>query len=154
MPMLTNPKHERVAQLIATGMPATRAYCDAYGTALGHGAEVNASKLLKRPEVSLRVTELRLVADAVIQDSEEAILSKRDGISQRQVAATVLTLARKRQILNEIAEGREPARRVEAPMGETRIYDPVKAIELDAKLSGELGGEQRSVWMPIQINFG
>lgn len=59
MPVLKNPRHEQFAQLVAKGMPATKAYIQAGYGATGNGAEVNASKLLRSAKVADRLSELR-----------------------------------------------------------------------------------------------
>lgn len=46
-----NPKQQKFAELVASGLPASRAYEQAGYIATGHAAESSASKLLKSPEV-------------------------------------------------------------------------------------------------------
>jgi phage terminase small subunit len=57
MPILSNPRHERFVQLVASGMSATKAYVEA-GYA-EQGANVNASRLIANDSVSARITELK-----------------------------------------------------------------------------------------------
>ena len=57
MPVLTNPRYEHFAQLVATGQSPKQAYA-----AAGYGektAYTCGPRLLKRPEVRSRVTELQ-----------------------------------------------------------------------------------------------
>ncbi len=104
MPLL-NQRHESFAQLIASGGSGAGAYRTCYGTN-GASAEAAASRLLRNVKVRERVTELQSAA----------------------ATAAVLTLERKRQILADIAEGRQQ---------QAKISDRLHAIELDAKLAGE-----------------
>jgi len=118
MPVLANPKHERFAQMVGTGAKATPAYRKAFG-ATGRTAEVNASKLAAETEVRLRIEEIRRQYEA--HRAEEA-----DGVLKKQF----LTLDRKRELLSSFAEN-----------GTLHVRDRVKCIELDAKLAGELKGD-------------
>lgn len=52
---LSNVRHERFAQLVASGQPHTPAYVAAGFTATGNGAEVNAHRLLSTTKVRARV---------------------------------------------------------------------------------------------------
>lgn len=68
--MLPNIRHERFAQGIAKGLPASRAYIDAGYKARGNAAEVNAARLLRNAQVAQRLVDLadalskRAIADA------------------------------------------------------------------------------------------
>src|SRR5215472_11588624 len=62
MPTLKNPRHESFARRVAEGdTSATGAYREGYAST-GHGAEVNASKLLRKTEVQARIAELQAAA--------------------------------------------------------------------------------------------
>lgn len=102
---LHNPRHERFAQLIASGESGAGTYQTCYGTN-GASAEAAASRLLRNDKVRKRVAELQSAA----------------------ATEAVLTLERKRQLLADIAEGRQQ---------EAKISDRLRAIELDARLAGE-----------------
>jgi hypothetical protein len=78
MPALPNQKHEQFCQLIFAGTKygwtQGEAYMKAGFRSTGHGAEVNASKLLKNPNIRARLVELggngvrraKLTADSLI----------------------------------------------------------------------------------------
>lgn len=57
MAVLTNPKHEQFALLVARGLSATKAYVQAGYSA--HGARQSAHALLKHEDILLRISELR-----------------------------------------------------------------------------------------------
>src|SRR5260370_1120570 len=57
MPVLSNRKHERFAQLVATGLSASKAYISAGYSKTG--AKVSASRLLARSNLRARVRELQ-----------------------------------------------------------------------------------------------
>lgn len=59
MSPLKNAKWENFAMAKASGMTAGAAYQAAGYTATGNGAEVNASKLLKNPDVARRIDEIK-----------------------------------------------------------------------------------------------
>lgn len=70
--MLRNIRHERFAQGIAQGMPASRAYIEAGYKARGNSAEVNAARLLRNAQVAQRLDELAEdLKTASIADAEE-----------------------------------------------------------------------------------
>ena len=56
MPILTNPKHEQFAVLMAQGLSATKAYVQAGYSA--RGARQSAHSLLKNADISRRIAEL------------------------------------------------------------------------------------------------
>jgi hypothetical protein len=66
MSLLSKPKHERFAQLVARGETARRAYVAAYGSA--KGAEQSASRLLRNAKVSARIGELRAQISSKLLD--------------------------------------------------------------------------------------
>lgn len=59
MAALSNPKHERFAQLLAKGENATNSYKQAGYTAQGNSAEAAASRLLSDVRVQARIAELQ-----------------------------------------------------------------------------------------------
>ncbi len=115
MPILNNARHEKFAQLVATGQSAMSAYAKVYKTK-GKSAANAASRLMENASIQERIREIQGKAAAV----------------------AVLTIERKRELLLEIAERRKPSKVVDAPTGCVETYDVIKAIELDAKLAGEL----------------
>lgn len=58
MPVLSNAKHEAVAQLAAQGIDGTHAVMTVYPNSSEAAAAVSASRLLKSPKVQARVQEL------------------------------------------------------------------------------------------------
>lgn len=58
MPILTNQRHEKFCQLVAGGMPASRAYTEAGYSCSSGSVDANASRLLKKDRVFNRVQEL------------------------------------------------------------------------------------------------
>lgn len=70
--MLRNIRHERFAQGIAKGLPATQAYTQAGYAARGRSLESNASRLLRNAEVQSRLAELAAkLAKPAIADADE-----------------------------------------------------------------------------------
>lgn len=59
MPVLSNAKHERVAQLAAQGIDGTHAYMTVYGLTNEDSAAAAASRLLGTVKVASRVSELQ-----------------------------------------------------------------------------------------------
>jgi phage terminase small subunit len=79
MPVLKNPRHEYFAQGIAKGLSQTQAYIEA-GYNSKTGAEVSASRLIRKANIKARANELRergairaeiTIAD-LVQELEEA----------------------------------------------------------------------------------
>ncbi len=110
MPILENQRHEKFAQLIATGEAASVAYKKVYKAKVSV-ADTNGPRLLGNARVKERVRELQGKAEA----------------------KTVLTIEEKREFLRRVV--------VEDYSGagsEIKMPDKLRAIELDAKLAGEL----------------
>jgi phage terminase small subunit len=125
-----NPRQERFAQLVAGGMPASRAYREAGYSAKGTASETCAAKLLRIAKVASYVATLRMEA------------------KEKGETAAYLTLEEKRKFLREL---------VTTPVGdvdeksplcqsfkftkdghEYKLPDKLRALELDAKLAGEM----------------
>ena len=123
---LLNAKHELFAQRVASGESATAAYRAAYG-ATGATADVNGSKLLRTAKVSLRVAELRKQAAGASAVEEAKTSAKAAG-------KVVLALAKKRSLLHAFATPQK-----------LDVRDRLRAIELDARLAGELKGDAVTV---------
>ena len=127
--MIFNPRWEQFAQRVAnggSGGSAAAAYRAAYGVK-GASAETAASRLFRRVEVSSRVAELRKQA-AGASAIEEA------RTSAKAAYKVVLALAKKRELLHAFAATRKHD-----------VKDRMRAIELDAKLAGELKGDAVTV---------
>lgn len=70
--MLPNHRHERFAQLIAQGKPASHAYIQAGYKARGNAAETNAARLLRNAQVQQRLAEIAAeIESRAIADAEE-----------------------------------------------------------------------------------
>jgi hypothetical protein len=72
MPVLTNPKHEKFALLLASGLSATKAYIKAGYSA--RGARQSAHALSTNPDISLRVAEARIELE---KQTKAGIVSRR-----------------------------------------------------------------------------
>lgn len=131
MTQLDSPRHERFCTLVANGKTQTEAYMEAYGVEYD-SARKNASKLITtNSDIQARIAT----------------------ITAQLQRKTVLTLARKRELLAEIAEGTRPSRRVVMPDGGEKVtYDPVPSIELDAKLAGELDSGSTGVTVVLNLD--
>ena len=115
----TNSRWEKFAQRAASGETATSAYRAIYGRK-GASAEAAASRLLRNDKVVLRVAELRKQA-AEVGAVEEA------KTSAKAAGKFVLALAKKRALLAGFATARK-----------LDVKDRMRAIELDARLAGEM----------------
>ena len=116
MPSLSNPRHERFAQELAKGKSAAQAYVDAGYEADGHSAEVNASRLLRKAEVSRRVAELQergaMRTEITIEKLTEMLLEDREAAraaGQFGPAISALEkIAKLHGLFNERRQNREP----------------------------------------------
>lgn len=144
-------RQEKFAQIYASGTKATEAYVAAYGPV--KGAEVSASRLLSTAKISGRVKALQALA------AEAAVLTLADKRKYlRSVVMTPLGHVDETSVLCQSAEylvtggvrGRLRRGHSESGNEETepemttvkiKMPDKLKAIELDAKLAGELKAE-------------
>lgn len=132
MPKLNNSKHEKFARLVAKGdVTTTAAYCAIYKTS-SKTAPANASKLAKAPPVALRIAELR----AAPPDAQKRFLS----LDQKRefLALVVNTPADEVDERSPLCQSADFS---ETPTGSSRklrMPDKLKALELDARLAGEL----------------
>jgi|ERR1043166_8883926 hypothetical protein len=124
MPILTNPKHEKFAQLVATGKSDVAAYQEVYG-----GSQINAKRNAHRVKenegVSARITELQKKADK----------------------STLLTMQQRRELLREIADNRaaKNADRIAAILADAKLSGEL----MDRReLSGQLHDSK-----PIIVNI-
>jgi hypothetical protein len=130
MGALDNPRHEKFAQLVAKGgISDYQAYVQALGTNEGT-ADKNAWRLRGDEGITARITE----------------------IQGHAASKVVLSLARKRQLLHDAVEKNDGELTEKSPLAIVRKIihpdgsqttqiegvNPVKALELDAKLAGEL----------------
>ncbi len=124
---LTNTRHERFAQLVAEGDPAGVAYVKVYRASAQCGS-ASASRLLRNVNVRERIS----------------------GLQKEAAKGTVLTLAHKREILHDIVTSPLSDVNEHSPLcqyaevgknGKVKkmtMPDKLRALELDAKLAGEL----------------
>jgi phage terminase small subunit len=106
MPTLRNPKHERFAQLVASGMTAQAAFTQA-----GYPSPQNAPRLRNNALVAKRIEELQARNE---RKAEMEALSRDELIG----------------ILTEIVHA------TRARLSEARLGDGLKAAEMLAKMSG------------------
>jgi hypothetical protein len=106
MPVLRDPKHEKFAQLVASGMTAQAAYTQA-----GYQAPQNAPRLRNHPIVAERIEELQ----ARNERKAERIALSRDELIE--ILAETIRAARTRS-------------------SEARLSDGLKAAEMLAKMCG------------------
>jgi hypothetical protein len=93
MPVLRNPRHEKFAQLVASGIKPTEAY-----VSLGYseaGAPQSANNLLKRTDVRERVNEIQSLA---AQSSAEEV-----AFDQKRVLNRLDVLSRKAEECGQIS---------------------------------------------------
>lgn len=128
--ILANARWEKFAQSIASGENGAAAYRTCYG-ARGAGAAANASRLIRNDKVRRRVAELRQQAAGVGSAEAAKTVAK-------AATRTVLTLARKRELLFALATSRK-----------LKPEQRMRAIELDAKLAGELKGDAATASMTV-----
>lgn len=141
MAVLKNQRHERFAQLIASGKAASEAYGEVYDR-VGRVAETSGSRLMRNVKVQERIVELQEKA------ADESVLTLRE--IQQFLAAVV------RGAVGEVGPDsplcQEYTKRFEAGGESSSDYEVVKikvpcklkAVELSAKLSGFLT-EKREV---------
>jgi hypothetical protein len=135
-----SPKVARFCHLVSLGLTQADAYMQAGFKSEGKMAAELACRLLKRPDVAKYYAALR----------EAAFL------------ANVLSLAEKRSYLADVA--RTPIGKVEldnklasaarwhnGELVEVRMPDKIKAIELDAKLAGELHDNGVAINVGLQL---
>ncbi len=152
MPVLQNPKHERFAQLAALGNSDTAAYRKAFKCKQST-AETNAYRLREIEGVAERIADLQEMAAAktvmsltekrqYLADIVRACPSEIDGDSPlcQGVEYTVSGGVRGRLRRGNADRGNEETE-PEVKTVRVKLPDKLKAIELDAKLAGELKGD-------------
>ena len=75
MPRLNSTRHELFAQARASGKTATEAYLVAGYSARGHAAEVGASRLMSKAEISRRI-------DEILRESAERVIINRETLTR------------------------------------------------------------------------
>lgn len=133
MTILTNARWEQFAQRVAGGESAAAAYRATYNVT-GPSADSAASRLLGKGEIASRVARLREQAAGVSAVEQAKAAGKAAGL-------VVLALAKKRQLLHAFATARK-----------LDVKDRLRAIELDARLAGELkNGEGAAVNVGVAV---
>ncbi len=124
MPILRNARHEKFAQLVATGQSAQSVYTKLFKSK-GKAASSSSNRLMNRKEITERIRELQGKAEV----------------------ETVLTIAMKRKFLYEIVTTPVGEVNEQSPLCQSVKYSEagseykmpckLRALELDAKLAGE-----------------
>jgi hypothetical protein len=133
MPTLKNPKHERFAQLAATGMSARESYRNVY-KAKDSTCETNGPQLLRKTQVAARIAEIRGSLDA--EALADCLMTLRE---KREFLAAVV-----RAVPGELDEKSPVVQSFKQTVGgrEIRLCDKLRALEIDAKLAGEFTEKQ------------
>lgn len=135
MPVLKNPKHERLAQELAKGRSATDAM-----EAAGYSDPRNSTRLTKNDEIQARVAELQergakrveVTVESLIAEAEEA---RQLALAKGQCAAAVAATREKGVLSGKRIERSE--------MGKPGDFDRMDDDELDAFIArrqAALGG--------------
>ena len=95
--MLTK-KRSRFCELYVLGHNATEAYKLAFGNTNATSSRVNASKLLKNPQISERISDLQAIIKKKQGDTVDAAIEDTTG-------DTVMKAVERMQILTQIARG-------------------------------------------------
>ena len=75
-----NIRQSRFAELVVSGVPASRAYAEAGYSNRGRSAEANTTRLMKNDEVKTRIAELRK------KDTKAALMTRDE---KRRIAASI-----------------------------------------------------------------
>lgn len=124
MPVLKNSRHERFAQLVAGGMPATPAYKKIYKCQT-RTAETSSSRLMSSGKVADRIAELKKAA------AEKAVWSLAERLKFLQDCALVKPTELTPD--SPLCQGI----RIKADGNELIMPDKLKSVELYSKLSGD-----------------
>lgn len=99
MPILSNAKHEKFAQGVASGLSASAAWLTVNPKATPESAKVTASRALTRANVQARIQELQAPAIAATVSSVERWLRRVWAIAEQDKPDRVQALAQLRPIL-------------------------------------------------------
>jgi len=130
MPILANPKHEAFACKVATGMQLGPAYRAVYGK---KGTDQNACRLSKIEKVAARIKELQGKAEA----KTLLTIQERRAFLADVVRVKVGDVDEKSPLAQSVEYGLNGSRKIKVP-------DKIKALELDAKMAGELVEKQET----------
>jgi hypothetical protein len=120
MPALSNAKHERFARLLVQGITATEAVRKVYPEASSKSSIVMGSRLKHSLEIASRVAEMKEIIDSQF----------------------AMTTGERRDALRRMGAGEIPTKVTRRANGKIEAtYDRLAALQLDARLAGELGGD-------------
>jgi len=106
-----NIRQERFAELVASGMSATRAYAEAGYSGQGKNAEAHASRLVENGGVSARIAELRKESRELARMSKTAKLRLLEAIAVSETARNSDRISAIR-VHNDMTGDNEPERMV------------------------------------------
>lgn len=103
MPTLKNPRHEAFIQAHTEGLPAYKAYLQAYKTKNVRTAMVESSKLLRKPDVRSRKRELLDILAETSMVTKESLVAEYDQVialahEMGQPAAAATAIAAKQRL--------------------------------------------------------
>lgn len=96
MPALSSAKHERFAQLVAEGKTGVDAYLEAGHKVDRKVAGVNASRLLKKPDIKARIEELlaqRLAIEETATAQALTVAAEELGLSKERILREMSAIA-------------------------------------------------------------
>jgi phage terminase small subunit len=134
VPVLTNPRRERFAQLLASGKTAT----DAYEMAGYKRHDGNGPAAAKKPEVAARVAEISGIAaeraavtvESLIAEAEEA---RQGAIKEGQWSAAIAAIREK-----GVLSGKRVERSERGTPGEFNWLENLSTEQLKAYVAGEI----------------
>lgn len=133
MPILPNPRHERLAQLIATGKSATEAM-----QTVGYSDPRNSTRLTKKDEIRQRIIELqqrggRRAEISIARLVEELEEARQHALALRNPAAMVSATMGKARISGLLIN--------KAEIGEPNAFEAMSEDELRSYIThGDIGG--------------
>jgi phage terminase small subunit len=134
MPVLNNLRWEKFVGNLLQGMNQTDSYCAAFKVKPSDSARVNGSKLAKHSAILARLAELH----APTHDAVLTLAAKRKLLAQMARA----DLSKPSSELLPLAQGVKYDAETGA-ITELKMPSKISAIELDAKLAGELDESSR-----------
>jgi phage terminase small subunit len=148
MPLLTNPKHEHFAQLVAKGESAQKAYVlVGYSEA---GASASATRLLKDARVLARVAELRAnLTERMVektaydltkamQETDEAL---RLALAKENPGAAVAAITLRSKLNGLLVDKKEIRTGPLGEKSEAELDDIIRRAAAEAQVSLGAGGE-------------
>jgi len=148
MPALDNARHERFCQLMAGGnLSRTAAYEAAYG-ATGKAAGNSGSRLMEKVGIVQRIDELQLKVE---ENTVLTLAEKRTFL--RSVVTTPIGVVDEHSALAQRVKRSTRTTRDGRSITETEVELPskLKALELDAKLAGELDDSSSGAAVMVNV---